>query len=94
MARVTDVLIRDVPPEDLEQIRAAAAARGTSVQAYLLETVHAQAAHERRRAALAAAADRLHGRAPVTDAERQAVLDAVDAAHTERDDQLTRRPAR
>jgi hypothetical protein len=47
---------------------------------------------EQRRAALTAAAARLHGRAPVSEADRQAVLDAVDAAHSERDDRLTERP--
>jgi hypothetical protein len=42
-----NVLIRDVPADDLDQIRSAAAARGMSLQAYLFEAVHAQAAHLR-----------------------------------------------
>jgi hypothetical protein len=43
---VSNVLIRHVSPEDLERIRGAAAQRGTTLQAYLWETVHAQAAFE------------------------------------------------
>ena len=43
------MLIRDVSPDDLERIRAAAAARGTSLQAYLKEALHSQASYLRRR---------------------------------------------
>ncbi|MQA25532.1 MAG: hypothetical protein GEU94_08675 [Micromonosporaceae bacterium] len=64
-----------------------------SLQAYLRDAVHAQAAHLRRRAALARAAERLSGRPGVPDVERRAVLDAVDDAHAERGDQLSDRPA-
>jgi hypothetical protein len=90
---VPNVLIRDVPAADLEQIRSAAADRGMSLQAYLREAVHAQAAHLRRRAALARTAERLRGQPGVPEGERQAVLDAVDDAHTERADELADRPA-
>ena len=48
---MTNVLIRDVPPNDLELIRAAAAAEGTSLQNYLREAVHTHAAYLRRRGA-------------------------------------------
>lgn len=89
-----NVLIRDVPPDDLEQIRAAAAERGTSLQSYLLETVHAQAAYLRRQAALARTAQRLHGRRDVPEEERAAVLETVESAHDDRAAQLGGRPRR
>jgi hypothetical protein len=85
---MSNVLIRDVPADDLERIRAAAAERGTSLQNYLREAVHAQAVYLRRQDALARTAQRLHGRHEVPAAERDAVLDAIEAAHTERADQL------
>ncbi|TDD64357.1 hypothetical protein E1262_28455 [Jiangella aurantiaca] len=86
-----NVLIRDVPSDDLEQIRSAATERGMSLQAYLRDAVHAQAAHLRRRAALAQTAERLRGRPGVPEDERRAVLDAVADAHAERADELTDR---
>lgn len=88
-----NVLIRDVPAADLEEIRSAATDRGMSLQAYLRDAVHAQAAHLRRRAALARTAERLHGQPGVPEGERRAVLDAIDDAHIERADQLADRPA-
>lgn len=88
-----NVLIRDVPSDDLDQIRAAAAERGTSVQGFLLDAVHAQAVYLRRQAAIARTAQRLHGEAEVPAGERVAVLAAVDRAHQERADQLSGRPA-
>lgn len=91
---MTDVLIRDVPPGDLERIRAAAAARGMSLQSYLLEVVHAQAGFLRRQESLARAADRLHGHAPVPEEERQAVLDAIEAGHASRAEALADQDAR
>ena len=87
-----NVLIRDVPADDLEQIRAAATDRGMSLQAYLREAVHAQAAQLRRRAALARTAERLRGKPGVQEAERRAVLEAIDKANAERADQLSDRP--
>lgn len=83
------VLLRGVPAGDLEQIRTAVAA-GASVQAYLRDTVHAQAVHLRRQAALAAAGQRLHGHSAVPEEERRAVLDAVDRADDDRGDSLAR----
>ena len=88
-----NVLIRDVPADDLDQIRSAAAARGTSLQNYLRDAVHAQAAYLRRQAALTRAAERLRDRTEVPADERRAVLDAIADAHTERADQLSDRPA-
>lgn len=84
-----NVLIRDVPPDDLEQIRRAAAERGMSVQAFLLDAVHVQAAHLRRRAALERVGERLRGQAAVSPDDRSAVLDAIDSAHDERASQLS-----
>jgi hypothetical protein len=89
---MSDVLIRDVPTDDLDEIRAAALARGMSLQAYLRDTVHAQAVHLRRQAALAGLAERLEGRPEVPDDERRAVLGAIDDAHQDRIDQLISRP--
>jgi hypothetical protein len=91
---MSSVLIRDVSPEDLEQIRGAAAQQGTTLQAYLWETVHAQAAYLRRRDALARTARRLHGRPAVPDQAREGVLDAIEAAHDELGDRLSARPPR
>lgn len=89
-----NVLIRDVPQEDLERIRTAAAERGTSVQSCLREAVHAQAAYLRRRDALARTAQRLRDRPVVPAGDRDAVLSAIEDAHVERADQLADRPVR
>ncbi|MGH9091231.1 MAG: hypothetical protein ACRDZR_07635 [Acidimicrobiales bacterium] len=89
-----NVLIRDVPPDDLKEIRSAATERGTSLQTYLLDAVHAQAAYLRRRAALRRTAERLAGQPAVPDKARRAVFDAVDDAHAERADRLADRSAR
>lgn len=86
------MLIRDVPPDDLEQIRSAAYARGTSLQNYLRETVHAQAAYVRRQETLSRTAERLQGRPAVPDSEHDAVQDAVDLAQDERAERLHDRP--
>ncbi len=86
-----NVLIRDVPPGDLEQIRSAAAEQGTSLQNYLRDAVHAQAAYLRRQEALARTAQRLQGRPGVADNERDAVLDAIEDAQVARSDQLSDR---
>ncbi|HYB35126.1 MAG TPA: hypothetical protein VEF72_04575 [Mycobacterium sp.] len=85
-----NVLIRDVSADDLDQIRSAAAARGISLQAYLLEAVHAQAAHLRRREALNRTAVRLGHRRAVDEQDRNAVLEAIDDAHADRGAQLGR----
>jgi hypothetical protein len=89
MTGVPNVLIRDVPTEDLDQIRSAAADRGMSLQAYLRETVSVRAAHLRRRAAVGRVSERLRGRPPVAERERRAVADAIDAAHARRADELS-----
>jgi hypothetical protein len=89
---MTNVLIRDVPADELDLIRSAAAERGTSVQAYLRDAVHAQAAYLRRQVALARAAERLQGQPEVPDLERAAVLDAIDDTYTERADRFRQQP--
>jgi hypothetical protein len=89
---MSDVLIRDVPAEDLDQIRSAAAEKGISVQKYLRDAVHAQAAYLRRQAALNRTAERLGGRSAVPPEERNVVLDAIEVAHAQRADQLSDRP--
>lgn len=90
---MSNVLIRNVPEDDLDRLRTAAAERGTSLQNYLRDAVHAQAAYLRRQEALARAAERLHGRSEVPAEERGAVLDAIEDTHAERAEQLSARPA-
>jgi plasmid stability protein len=86
---MSDVLIRNVPADDLDQIRAAAAAHGTSVQSYLLDALHAQATYLRRRTALTRTAERLRSQREVPTEERAAILQAIADAHSERSDQLS-----
>lgn len=93
IAVMTNVLIRDVPAEDLDDIRSAASAQGSSLQNYLRDAVLAQAAYVRRQAALARTADRLRGGQAVPADERDAVLTAIADALTERAEQLIERPA-
>ncbi|MGH8881555.1 MAG: hypothetical protein ACRD0P_30085 [Stackebrandtia sp.] len=88
-----NVLIRDVPADDLDQIRSAAADRGTSLQNYLRDAILAQAAYLRRRKALAKTAERLGDRPEVPADERQAVLDAIADGHRERAGWLIDRPS-
>ncbi|HIZ34432.1 MAG TPA: hypothetical protein H9815_01540 [Candidatus Ruania gallistercoris] len=76
---MSDVLIRNVPAEDLDRIRGAAAAQGVSLQHYLQETVRAQARFLRRRDAIARTETRLRDRPAVPDVDREAVLDAIAA---------------
>jgi len=89
---MTDVLVRDVPSDDLELIRSAAADLGMSLQRYLLETVHAQATYLRRQHALSRIAVRVQGTPEVPPAERRAVLEAIARAETERAGYLSDRP--
>lgn len=89
-----NVLIRDVAADDIDEIRSAAAEAGTSMQGYLRDAVHAQAAYLRRQAAITRTAERLHGRPEVPAEERRAVLDAIAAANAERADELSDQPAR
>jgi hypothetical protein len=86
---MSNVLIRDIPPEDLERIRSAAAERGDSLQGYLRDALHAQAAYLRRQDALARTRRRLRGRSPVPDEAREAAIDAADSAHAARADRLS-----
>jgi hypothetical protein len=87
---VPNVLIRDVPADDLELIRSTAADRGVSLQSYLLETVSGQADYLRRREALAATARRLADKPGVPESERSAVLGAIADEHAERAHELGR----
>lgn len=64
------------------------------MQNYLREAVHAQAAYLRRQDALIRTAKRLRGGDDVPDNEREAVLEAIAAAHTDRAEQVSNRPAR
>ena len=86
---MSDVLIRDVPTDDLAQIRAAAAERGTSLQNYLRDALRAQAAYLRRQAALVEIAERLRGRPEVLTDDRGAILQDIADAHQDRAQQLS-----
>ena len=90
---MSNVLIRDVPSDDLDQIRSAAAEKGIPMQSYLCNAVHAQAAYVRRQAGLTRTAERLGGRTEVPPDERKLVLDAIEDAHAKRADQLSGPPA-
>jgi len=83
-----NVLIREVPAEDLDLIRTAAAEEGRSLQSYLRDAVRGQASYLRRQAALSRTAERLQGRQEVPAHERARVLEAVEHAHVERAEQL------
>lgn len=82
------MVIRNVPGDDLERMRAAASAQGVSLHNYLRSVVEAEAAYLRRQEDLARTADRLRGRAGVTDEDREAVLTAIEDAHESRADDL------
>ena len=90
---MSNVLIRDVASDDLERIKAAAAESGTSLQAYLSETLRTQAAFLRRRDALAGIAQRIEGCDPVPEPARTAVLDSIDTTNETRANELTDRHA-
>jgi hypothetical protein len=87
---VPNVLIRDVPADDLALIRATAADQGVSLQSYLRETVSGQADYLRRREALAAMGRRLADSPGVPESERSAVLGAIADEQAERARQLGR----
>jgi hypothetical protein len=91
---MTSVLIRDVPDLQLERIRLAAAQEGSSLQNYLARLIELHSAYLARRDALDDTARRLKGQAVVPEAERQAVLDAIDADHDQRAEDLADRLAR
>jgi plasmid stability protein len=78
--------VRGVPDELRRELKARAAARGQSLNAYLLDLVQREVARPTVAQVLTRAAER---------AERASgsALDAVAAARDERDDQLSRRPA-
>jgi hypothetical protein len=61
-----------------------------SLQAYLLEAVHAQATHLRRREALDRTAARLQHQRAVDEQDRRAVLEVIDGAHAYRGARLSR----
>jgi hypothetical protein len=87
-----NVLIREVPADDLDRIRFEASQQGTSLQTYLRNAVHAQASYLRRQDALARIADDLSDRPAVPEEDRKAVLDAIEQAHQERAEELGARP--
>ena len=58
------------------------------MQAHLRDAVHAYSVWVRRQAALRETARRLEGKKPVSEEDRLAVLDAMDAELQERADRL------
>ncbi len=79
--------IRDVPEHARRGLKARAAARGQSLNSYLLDVIEREVA----RPTVAEVLDRASQRA-----ERSAAsaVDVIAAARTERDDRLTSRPRR
>ena len=86
---MSNVLIRDVPTEDLDEIRSAAADRGTSLQSYLREALQAQASYLRRQAAVVRTTERLRQQDEVSGVDRAAVLQAITDSHDERSARLS-----
>lgn len=76
--------IRDVPEDARRGLKARAAARGQSLNAYLLDLINREVA----RPTVAEVLDRAVRRAEHSSAS---AIEAVDAARDERDDQRTRR---
>ncbi|HWL44714.1 MAG TPA: hypothetical protein VNQ73_17360 [Ilumatobacter sp.] len=75
---MTDFLLRDVPDEDMDELKAAAHDAQQSLQAYLRESVvHQHAIYLRRLRAIANTERRLAGRTPIPDDARQAAWDAA-----------------
>lgn len=75
---MSDVLLRDVPDDELAELKAAANAAGQSLQRYMrANVVHAHVVYLRRLGALAAAEQRLAGRRPLPDDVREAAWDAA-----------------
>jgi hypothetical protein len=77
---MSNVLIRDVPDAELEELKAAAAASKMSLQSYLLDALHAQVAYARRQATLTEIAEQVAPMPAVPESERKAVLDEMKAA--------------
>jgi hypothetical protein len=75
-----DVLIRDIPKSELDELKAAAAARNVSLQSYLLDALHAQVAYARRQATLTEIGQQVAPMPAVPESEREAVLDEMKAA--------------
>lgn len=76
--------VRDVPEGARRSLKARAAARGQSLNAYLLDVINREVARSTVDEVLQRAAQRAEHAAA-------SAVDVVDAARTERDDQLTRR---
>lgn len=79
------VQIRNVPEEVRRALKARAAARGESLNGYLLEIVSREVARPTVDEVLARAARR-------TERANASAVQALDAARAERDEQLHRRP--
>jgi hypothetical protein len=86
-----NVLIRDVPDAELEELKAAAAARKMSLQSYLLQALHAQVAYARRQATLAEIEENVAGMSAVPESERTAVLEEMKDAVERRGEDLVDR---
>lgn len=75
---MTDVLLRDVPDDELADLKAAADAAGMSLQGYLRsDVVGAHVTYLRRISAIAATERRLANRRPLSDAALDAALEAA-----------------
>lgn len=75
---MSDVLLRDVPDDELAELKAAAEASSQSLQGYLRsDVVHTHVVYLRRLRAIAATERRLAGRRPLSNASRRAAWDAA-----------------
>lgn len=79
--------IRDVPEPARRSLKARAAARGQSLNAYLLDIINREVARPTVAEVLQRAADR-------TERARASALEVVDMARVDRDEQLARRRSR
>jgi antitoxin FitA len=79
--------IRNVPENDRRALKARAAARGESLNTYLLTLIARDVSRPTVAEVLERAARRVERVGP-------AALSAIDTARSERDEQLARRPAR
>ncbi|MGH3734252.1 MAG: FitA-like ribbon-helix-helix domain-containing protein [Micromonosporaceae bacterium] len=81
---MTNVQVRDVPPEIVELLKARASSRRQSLQSYLLDVLEAEAGVENNRRILEEAGRRATYKAPLGEA-----AELVRRAREERDSQLT-----
>ncbi len=86
---MTNVIVRNVPPNDVAVLKQAAADAGVSLQAYLGERLRNEAARRRRQEAVDRMRARMAGHSTLTAAE---VAESVSVAREERSKSMEVRP--